>query len=218
MSWFIDTLKTSVGKKIFMAITGILLLGFLLFHFGGNSTLFYSIDSFAIFVDYLSGLAPAIYFAEFILGLVFLSHITMGIILTLSNWKARNQKYAVSNSRGGQTFASKTMPYTGLILLCFLIIHLMDFTVAKYANGWDGWQLGHEVVTTFTQIGKISFYIIAMIVLGIHISHGFWSLFQSLGIAHIKYTKTLRNIGVVLGVFFAIGFTLIPLIAVSYGK
>ncbi|MCX7835094.1 MAG: succinate dehydrogenase cytochrome b subunit [bacterium] len=218
MSLLIEIFKTSVGKKFYMAISGLLLLGFLVFHLSGNSTLIFGHETFAAFVDFLAGTGPLIYFAELILALIFLSHIFLGIILTLSNWKARNVKYSVSNSRGGQTFASKTMPYTGFILLLFLIIHLLDYTITKYMSGWDGWQLAMHVSDSFKNFARLSFYIFAVIVLGVHISHGFWSLFQSIGVTHTQYTKMLQKLAKVLGVLFAIGFATIPFIAVTLAK
>lgn len=218
MSLLTEILRSSVGKKFFMAITGLMLLGFLVFHLSGNSTLFFGLDTFASFVDFLAGTGPFVYLAELILAIIFLSHILLGIVLTFSNWKAREVQYAVKNDRGGQTFASKTMPYTGLILLIFLVIHLLDYTIAKYVAGWDGWQLAVRVSDSFKNVARVSFYVFAVIVLGVHISHGFWSLFQSIGLAHPKYTKTLQTLGKILGILFAVGFAFIPFIAVTLVK
>ncbi|MDK9700475.1 MAG: succinate dehydrogenase cytochrome b subunit [bacterium] len=218
MNWILRLLASSVGKKIFMAVSGVLLLFFLIAHLAGNLTLVGGKEMLALYAHTLHSFPLVVVAMEIGLGAIFLAHILLGLTLFLQNRKAKGSQYAVSSGRGGKTWASATMPYSGLLILVFLIIHLSDFTVKNYVNGWTGEELVEQVLIAFTGTARILYYIAMVIIVGIHVSHGFWSLFQSLGWTNSRTLPVLKIVGKVVGVAFAIGFGILPLIAFSLAK
>ena len=208
MNWFIETFRTSIGKKLLMAITGLGFLGFIAMHLMGNLTLFAGRDAFLAYVEALHGLEAFIVVAEIGLLAFAIIHVLMGFTLYLSNNNARKVRYAVQKSGGGRNIGSATMPYTGLVILLFLVLHLNNFSFADVSDD----RTIYEVVTaTFASLGYVVIYLVAAVALAIHIRHGFWSLFQSLGLNHDKYMPAIRKIGIAFAVVVGAGFALIPI-------
>lgn len=186
-----------------------MLCGFLLVHAIGNATIFWGSDAFNIYSNRLKSLGFITYIFEFFLIFLFAVHICTGISLFLQNHRARGSRYAVKNSAGGKTIASGTMPYTGLIILVFTILHLLDFRLVP-----DGILMSTTVSSLLQNPVYTFLYATAMLVVGLHISHGIWSSFQSLGINHPRYNRLIIAIswGVTLfvtSVFLAIVLLLI---------
>jgi len=206
MSWFIQTCRSSLGKKYIMALTGFMLGGFLLVHTIGNSTIFWGRSAFNAYAHHLHSLGIFVPIFEIGLYSIFFLHVITGIILFLENRKARGGKYEVETCAGGKTFASMTMPYTGAAIFVFILIHLANFhfvekTAVKTISEFVTQVLNNPFFTLIygTGIG----------LLFIHISHGFWSLLQTFGISHPKYDYPLRMItwalaGIMGGVFLLI--------------
>ncbi|MDD0853297.1 succinate dehydrogenase cytochrome b subunit [Halobacteriovorax sp. GB3] len=208
-------LKTSVMKKQVMAVTGLLLCGFLVTHLIGNCLLYVGSDAFNAYAHALTS-NKLIYVAEAILASIFLSHIGLAIRLTVENKKARPVGYYMSQMTGnGATFASRTMPYTGLMILIFLVLHLFNFKFGPvYMTTLDGVEVRDiykTVVEYFQSPLNVLWYIVAMIALGIHLSHGFWSAFQSLGFSHPKYNCTLKLTSKLFAVVIAAGYIALPI-------
>ncbi|MBD66551.1 MAG: cytochrome B subunit [Halobacteriovoraceae bacterium] len=204
-------LTASIGKKQIMALTGFGLVGFTLAHLLGNFLMFLGPDAFNMYGHKLTS-NPLIYVAEAGLLGMFLAHIFLAAFLTLENKSARPVKYEMKVRTGrGETFASATMPYTGMILLVFVILHLINFKYgAHYETTVDDIvmrDLYKLVVEYFANIYYVVWYVIAMIALGIHTSHGVHSMFQSLGFNHPKYTPHLKTIALLYGLFVAVGFS-----------
>ncbi len=204
MSWFKQTCLSSVGKKYIMAVTGFMLGGFLLVHAAGNSSIFFGRHAFNSYAEHLHSLGFLINIAEIALLSVFLLHIITGISLFLQNLSARNNRYAVRKSAGGRTWGSRTMPYTGLAILAFILLHLIN---VRFVNQHQ--PVADIVNAVLTRPVYSLVYGTAMLILGLHISHGFWSVFQSLGVNHPKYNGLLRTISwigclIIAGVFIAI--------------
>lgn len=209
------TPMSSIGKKNVMAITGLLLCGFLLSHLAGNFLLFVGPDAFNKYSHALVT-NPAIYLAEVILGLLFLSHIIMAFRLTLENKKARPEQYYMRTKSGrGATFASSTMPYTGIIALIFLVFHIIGLKFGTHydttINGVEMRDIYKTTVEYFADPIHVAGYIIAVVALGFHVSHGFWSAFQSLGLNHRKYMPKIQKFSIVYGLIVAIGFSSLPI-------
>ncbi|MBL6988156.1 MAG: succinate dehydrogenase cytochrome b subunit [Bacteriovoracaceae bacterium] len=215
------TMNSSIMKKIFMGISGLLLCTFLIGHFAGNVLYTVNADLFNIYAHKLVT-NPLIYVAEAILIIIFLAHVVTGIRLTIQNYTARSHKYYLKVKTGrGSTFASSTMIYTGVLILAFIVAHLINFKYgAYYGTTVDGEPMRdlHKLVAQFFMIKlNIGWYIGAMVVLGIHVSHGVWSAFQSLGLGHITYTSYLKVIGKIFAVFTVIGFSAFTLYALIQG-
>ena len=213
MKWLTTYLKSSIGKKNVMGITGLLLCGFLVTHLAGNFLILCSPQAFN---EYAHALItnPLILPAELGLAALFLSHIFMGIKLVMENKKARPENYVMKVHTGrGSTFASSTMPYTGLIILVFLILHLLHFRFGEvYYMTYDGVKmrdLHRLIMETFSSPYYVAWYVFAQSALGVHLSHGFQSAFQSIGFNHPKYTPILKKISLAFAIIVAMGFNII---------
>lgn len=207
---------SSVVKKQIMAVTGLLLCGFLLGHLAGNTLIIISPDAFNQYGHALVSNKPLLYTAEAGLIVLFLVHLTMAAKLTVENNTARPEKYYIKQKTGrGSTFASSTMPYTGMIILIFLVTHLINF---KYGtvymttiNGVEMRDLYKTVMEFFAQPIGAAWYTFAMVAMAIHVSHGFWSAFHSVGIFHNRYTPLLRKAGIAYAIFVGAGFASLAL-------
>jgi succinate dehydrogenase / fumarate reductase, cytochrome b subunit len=208
MGLFFRTFSSSIGKKMLMAASGSFLGLFIIVHLIGNSTSFLGRKVFLSYAHHLHSLGFLIPIFELTMLTVFSFHIVLALLLLLENRKARPQQYAVVNSRGGRSLGSKTMIYTGAIILVFVVVHLLNFHFISREL-----PIADVVRNTLRQPGYAIFYIIGVIALGLHISHGFWSLFQSFGVEHPKYTSSLDRKAVISGLVVGLVFALIPILA-----
>ena len=211
MSWLLKSLSSSIGKKFIMALTGLSLILFLSVHLLNNSFLFFGKEGFNMLVGSLDAVKPLVRVAELVLLLLFFFHIYNGITLWWQNRKANPDKYAVNASKENSTFYSRTMPWTGGILLVFLITHLSTLWV-QFNFGMGGTHEYYEVIKQlFSAIIPVVLYVITMIVLGFHLNHGFQSAFQTFGWQHKKYTPLVEAIGTLVSIIYAAGFSSIPI-------
>lgn len=212
-----------------MAITGLALVGFIITHLAGNLLLYKSDgEAFNAYAHKLASYGFLLYIAEAGLAAFFLIHAVNGILLALGAKAATPKKYAVSKSKGGESrwgWASNNMAITGTVLLIFLILHVKHFKFGPgieqgYATTLDGEQardLYRYVHEEFKEKGEVAFYTIVMLLLGVHLRHGIWSAFQSLGLTRENNTKKIYFIGGVLGALLAAGFLFIPLYIYFFG-
>ena len=206
MNWITGTLGSSIGKKLMMAITGFSFCGFLAAHLAGNLTIYGGKDAFNGYAAHLHALGPLLTVAEIVMLTFFLVHVITGLILFLGNLKARPVRYAVNKSAGGRTFGSATMPYTGAILLAFIIFHLMNFHFVDKTNT----TIFNIVSDAFSNTGYVMIYIVAMVAAAIHVSHGFWSAFQTVGANHPTTMPLIRTLSIAFAVVVGIGFGFLP--------
>lgn len=204
-------LKSSIGKKQIMAVTGAGLIGFALTHLLGNLLIFLGPDKFNLYAYTLTS-NPLIYLAEAILLSLFLGHIVIALVVNIQNRSARSQSYYKKTRTGrGETIASKTMPLTGIILLVFLVLHLINFKYGTdYLTTVDGVEmrdLYRLVVEYFANPLYVAWYVFAMISFGLHTSHGFWSMTQTWGFDHPKYNSIVKCLSNAYGVLVAAGFS-----------
>ncbi|MBY0413795.1 MAG: succinate dehydrogenase cytochrome b subunit [Bdellovibrionales bacterium] len=206
-----SSVLNSVTKKQIMGITGLLLCGFVLSHLLGNLLLFVSSDAFNKY-SYALTSNPLIYLAEAGLGLLFVVHTIMAIKLVIENKAARPIAYHTRKHSGrGSTFASSTMPFTGIITLIFLILHLINLKFGSHyeteVHGVVMRDIYKTTVEYFQDPLHVLFYIVCVTSLGIHVSHGFWSAFQSLGLNHPKYLPKIKFAACAFGILVAVGFS-----------
>lgn len=213
MNWLIGAVRSSIGKKTIMAVSGIKLSLFLAIHLLGNTTVFWGRAAFTSYADHLQILGPLLHLLEIGLVMLFTVHISLGLFLCWQNRQARPQRYAVRKSAGGESWGARTMPYTGLIILTFLIVHLLNFRFNHSLL-----PLASLVKETLSQPSYAGLYLLAMVALILHTSHGFWSLWQSLGINHPKYNIFLQAVAQVASVLAGATFSLIPLLALFYSQ
>jgi succinate dehydrogenase / fumarate reductase cytochrome b subunit len=207
MNWFTGMLGSSIGKKLMMAITGLSFIGFLAAHLAGNLTIYGGKDAFNGYAEHLHSLGPLLTVAEVVLLTFFLVHVIIGLILFLQNLKARPGRYAVNKTAGGRTFGSATMPYTGALLLAFIVFHLLNFSFVDKTDT----TIFNIVSSAFSSPLYVVIYILAMAVAAVHVSHGFWSAFQTVGANHPKYMPLIRMAGTAFAVVVGVGFGFLPI-------
>jgi succinate dehydrogenase / fumarate reductase cytochrome b subunit len=201
-----EFLSSSIGKKAQMALTGLLLCGFLVAHLGGNLFLFKSREAFNHYAEALEA-NPLLPLAEIGLLVLFAVHIVMAIWTRVENRRARPERYQVYSASGGRTWGSATMIFTGVLVLAFLIVHLKSF---RFASGNEG-DLYGLVTRAFRNPAYSAFYVVAMAALALHLSHGFQGGFQTLGFNHPKYTPWVKRLGLAFAVVVCAGFASMPL-------
>ena len=211
----ISFFNSSIGKKLMMAITGSFLIIFLIVHLIGNLTLFFGSDAFNGYVSTLDIVKPLIRVIEIVLLLAFLLHIYNGVKLWFENKRARGVKYQVNSSAQNSDLYSRTMFLTGSIVFIFLVTHLgtffWRFNVSDPMGLADHHQYFDIVVHFFSIWWYVLLYIIAVILLGFHLNHGFQSAFQTFGWNHKKYFPIVEKIGTIYAIIMAVGFASMPI-------
>jgi len=207
MKWFLNIIGTSIGKKLMMALTGLSFCFFLLIHLAGNLAVYGGKDAFNSYAERLHSLGTIITVSEWGLLLFAIIHVLFGATLFYENLVARPSRYSVKKSAGGSGLGSATMPYTGFILLIFIAFHLFNFHFTDKTNQ----TIFQIMVSTFARLECVIIYVVAVLAAAIHISHGFWSAFQTIGANHPKYMPFIRGASLVYSLIIGIGFGIIPL-------
>ncbi len=199
---------SAVGKKWIMAVTGIMLLGFVLAHMIGNLKVYLGAEHLNEYAEWLRTLGePALprttvlWLMRIGLVLAFGFHIVAAAQLTRMNMRARPTSYQSKRDYVAANFASRTMRWTGVIVALFVIFHLLDLTWGNANPDFVRGDAYENVIHSFQRVPVAIFYILANIALAIHIFHGAWSMFQSLGLNNPKWNDARRT--------FALGFALV---------
>lgn len=207
---------TSIGKKYLMGLTGLVWSGFVLGHMAGNMLMFYSADAYNKYGHALTS-GAMIYAIETVLVLCLITHVICAVSLTLENRAARgSQRYAMTpNGSKGASLASRTMAIQGSIILAFVILHIATFKYGTYyettVDGVVMRDLHRLLVEVFQQPGYVVWYLVALVFLGFHLSHGVGSIFQSLGLKNNANEKWIQRLGWIYGLIVAGGFLAQPI-------
>jgi succinate dehydrogenase / fumarate reductase cytochrome b subunit len=203
--------QTTVGKKAIMAVTGFMLFGFICGHLLGNLQIYESPEHINKYSATLKSLPALLWGARITLLIAVTLHIWSSFQLWLLQRAARPINY-VKKANVNSTYASRTMLWSGPIILAFLIFHLLHFTFGTVHPGgpFDEHNVYNNVVTGFQYWPVSLFYIIAMILLCYHLYHGLWSMFQSLGFSHPVYTPWLQRFAKLFAILIAAGNISIP--------
>lgn len=216
-------LTSPVGKKLLTGITGVALTVFVLAHMIGNLGYFSGDpDTYNKYSDFLLSTGPLIIIVEIILLISFVIHAYVGVNIYIGKRRARAHDYARYESAGRpslQSFSSRTMIFTGIVLFVFTIIHLLSFKYGPgIAEGYVSVVNGEEIrdlkrlVTERFQSPWYAFgYPLVMILLGFHLRHGIWSALQSLGAMNPRLTPVIYTLGTILAILIAVGFLVLPL-------
>lgn len=208
--------KSSIGRKIAMALSAFFLMFFLIIHLAVNITSLFSASLFNE-LSHFMGTNPLVQFAlqpVLIFGVVF--HFVMGFVLELKNKKAQGVAYAKNNGAANSTWMSRNMIYSGLAILAFIILHFIDFWIPELNHKYiavlpeDPTRYFHELQEKFVPIWRTAFYVVAFIFLGLHLAHGFTSAFQSMGVTAGR-KKALQNFGKIFSIIIPLGFIIIAL-------
>ncbi|MBV2164936.1 MAG: succinate dehydrogenase cytochrome b subunit [Kaistella sp.] len=209
--------SSTIGRKYAMALSAMFLLLFLIMHLSVNLISVFSPGAFNSASEFM-GYNPLIQFLmQPILGFAVIFHFVMGFVLELKNRSARPVKYAMNNGSANSTWMSRNMIISGLVVLAFLGLHMYDFwwheINFKYveANTPDNERFWHELHAKFADAWRVIFYIIAFVLLGLHLAHGFQSSFQSVGARHPKYTPVIKALGTWYSILIPAGFIIIAL-------
>lgn len=211
-----DFLKSSVGRKYIMAITGLVWMGFVFTHMAGNMLILVSADLYNAYGHAIVSNKPLLYGAETVIILALITHVFTAISLTLENRAAKNSRYAVqSNGAKAVSTASRYMAVQGSMILAFIILHLITFKYGTVyettVNGVQMRDLSKLVVETFTQPGYVAWYVVCLLLLMFHLSHGAASIFQSLGFLERKMQCGVKKFAWIYAIVVAGGFLSQPL-------
>ena len=210
-------LKSSIEKKQIVAATGLILIGFVAGHLAGNLFIYLGPEAFNGYAKKLAGLRPGLYLIEAILCVLFIIHLWVTSLLAAENSKARPVRYHITKDVGDRPLAARLMPFTGTIIIFFIIWHLKDFTFSDHygARGIlaDGKSYGlyGVVYNSFLDPIHCLLYVLAMVAVGFHLTHGIQSFVQTFGFYHPKYTPIVRKISRGLGLFIALAYSSIPI-------
>ncbi|WP_413943719.1 succinate dehydrogenase cytochrome b subunit [Bdellovibrio sp. HCB-162] len=208
-------LGSTVGKKYLMGITGLIWAGFVLAHMAGNLLIFVSHDAYNAYGHAITS-GNIIYVAETVLVLALIVHVYTAFSLTAANRASKGSKYAVAASgKKKATLASRTMAVQGSLILVFVILHLITFKYGTHyettVNGVVMRDLARLMEEVFQSPGYVAWYVVALILLGFHLSHGVGSTFQSLGLMEGTYRNTWKKLSYAYAFVVALGFIAQPL-------
>ncbi len=222
MGWVRTFLTSSIGAKYVMAISGVVLVGFVLQHMSGNLLIFLGWEKLNAYAAFLQSLGSLLWIARIGLIVAVLAHIVSGLRLAYLNKQARPVAYRKQTSMHTNVFA-RTMAVSGLILLAFIVYHLLHFTLGvtdPTAYSLEDPLGRHDVysmvVRGFQNPLVSGAYIVAMALVGMHLSHGATSMFQSAGLNHPKYNGLFSKVGPIIGVLVFLGNVSMP-VAVLLG-
>jgi len=222
MNWTVSLFRSSLGAKYLMALTGFIGYGFVIGHIAGNLLLFVGPDAMNLYAEGLRELPfGGLWIARSVLLAAVIIHILLAVKLSSENRNARPVKYAKDSTRVASR-ASRTMGLTGSLILFYIIFHLAHLTwrVVAYDGPYVDY-LGRDdvytmVVESFQQPLLASIYVVGMLLVGFHLSHGSRSLFQTLGLNHPRYNLVIAVVPPTIGWFVALAGIAIP-VAVLMG-
>lgn len=209
-------LKSTVGRKYIMGITGLIWMGFVLTHMLGNMLILVSADLYNAYGHAIVSNKPLLYVAESVLVFGLIVHVATAISLTIQNRKARGSRYAITpNGEKAPAKASQMMAVQGSVILAFVILHLITFKYGTeyttVVNGVEMRDLHKLVIETFKQPGYVVGYIVVLFLMMFHLSHGAHSIFQSFGILERKMQEGLKKFAWAYAAVVAVGFLSQPI-------
>lgn len=216
-------LQNRVGRKIVMSVTGFAMVMFVIIHLLGNVSLFSGPGGINAYAKLLQSLGPFLWTVRLAMLIAVCLHILFAVLLTLENRAAKPQQYAVRNDLSA-TFAGRNMIWTGLLIAIYLVYHLLHFTLtviypelSAYRNPDAAGRpdIFRMVVLNFRNISVAGLYVLAMAALGLHLSHGLQSMFQTLGLNSERTLPVIIKIGTIGALILFLGYISIPASVVS---
>ena len=206
--------RSTVGKKVVMGITGLIGALFVLGHMAGNLQVFEGSDVFNRYSQLLRTSMELLWTVRIVLILAVIFHVVAAYQLARTSLKSRPVGYARWKAVNS-TFASRTMRWTGPILLIFIVYHLLHFTTGTLHDDFIEGDVYHNVLSAFRIWWVSAIYVVAMLALSLHLYHGIWSLSQSLGLSHPKYSQGVRSLATILTIIIVAGFIAVPVSVLS---
>ena len=216
MNWFADYYRRAVGQKAVMAWTGIVLFLYVLAHMLGNLKIYQGREALNHYAEWLRETgSPAIphggmlWGVRIVLLVAVVLHIVAAVQLTLQNRRARPQRYLRWQPQRS-TYASRTMRFSGVLIALFVVYHLLHFTWGTAHTDFRPGDVYHNVVAGFQIWWVSAIYIVAQLALGMHLFHGLWSMFQSLGWNHPRFNRWRKVFAISLAVLITLGNISVP--------
>ena len=223
--WALTLYRSTIGKKAIMAVTGLLLVGFVIAHMAGNLQVFIGPAKMNAYASFLKSLGEFLWLARIILLVALVLHVLMAWQLTQIKRKARPIDYTTRDAQVS-TVASRTMRWGGVLLLVFIVFHILHFTtgtVFPLASrpdtqypAFSHTDVYGNVVSAFRNPWVVLFYVVAMLFLLLHLFHGAWSSIRTLGLSKPSRDPLHRRVSTLIAVVVWLGFTAIP-VAVFLG-
>ncbi len=220
--WPVEFYRSAVGKKWVMAVTGIMLMGFVFTHMIGNLKMYQGPHALNVYGEFLRELAYPLFPRTLFLWIIrgglfaaFVFHIHAAWSLSWMNKRANAGGYATTRDYQAANIASRSMRWTGVIILLYLIFHLADFTWGLVNPDFVRGDVYRNVQGSLTNVVPAAIYVVANVALGIHLFHGSWSMFQSLGLNNPKYNQWRRNFALGFAAIVTIGNLSFPLAVVT---
>jgi succinate dehydrogenase / fumarate reductase cytochrome b subunit len=184
---------STIGRKVVMAVTGLVLFGFVVGHFVGNLTLYLGPEAINAYSRFLHGFlhGGGLWVARAVLLACAVLHVWAATSLTLDSWAARPDGYRRWKAKDS-TYASRTMRWGGVILFAFIVFHILHLTLGRFHPEYRPGDVYHNLVAGFQVWPVALFYVVAMVLLALHLDHGVWSLCQTLGLSHPRYKRWAR--------------------------
>jgi len=202
--------QESLGKKVVMAASGVVLFGYLVGHLLGNLQVYLGAEKMDGYAAFLHSMPALLWGVRVLLVVSVVAHIVSSIQLAQLKNTARPVSYVKKESIAS-SYESRTMMWSGPIIALFIVFHILDLTTgAAGASQFRELRAYENLVYSFRRIPVAAFYIVAMVLLCMHLHHGLWSMFQSMGISHPRYTPIIRRAAAWVAILMAIGFISIP--------
>ena len=209
--------RTAIGKKVVMAVTGLIGIGFVIGHMSGNLLAFAGPDELNAYAHFLQSTGELLWILRIVLIAAVIAHVVAAVQLTRQNRAARPIGYAQREPQVS-TWASRTMRLGGVLLLVFIVLHILHFTTGDWKPGgsFSETDVYSNIVLSFRIWWVTLFYVVAMIALGLHLYHGAWSSVRTLGMSQPSPKPLHRTIALGVAILLWIGFTVVP-VAVFVG-
>ena len=210
MNWFLDFYRSTVGKKVVMAVTGAMLVLFLVGHMLGNLQVYLGAEAYNHYAEALKALGAGLWAIRLGLLLILVIHLWSSFLLWRTSSNARPVNYK-KWTPDASTYASRTMRWTGPIIAAYALFHILHLTVGVQQPWFDPHNVYGNVVRGFRNPLLSGIYIVSMLLLVFHLYHGAWSFLQSLGANHPRYNQWRKNFAIVVTAAIGLGFIAVPL-------
>lgn len=207
--------QASIGKKAVIALTGVVLFGYVVGHLAGNLQVYLGAAQMDHYAQFLHSLPAPLWGVRVLLLACLALHVVSSLQLQKLKLDARPAGY-VKKEAIGSTYASRTMIWSGGMIFAFLVYHLLDLTTGTANAHFEELHAYENLVYSFRRVPVSAFYMVGMLLLGMHLYHGLWSIFQTLGFSHPRYTPWIKRAAAWVAVLIVAGFISIP-IAVMVG-
>jgi succinate dehydrogenase / fumarate reductase cytochrome b subunit len=202
---------SSVGKKVVMAVTGLIMVAYLITHVLANLLVFQGPSRINAYSAFLHGTGGALWAARLVLLAALILHVVAAVQLAGRRFDARPVGYAAGQEPQVSTWASRTLRWGGGLILVFLVYHILHFTVGTAHPDFIEGDPYHNVATGFRNLGVVILYLVVMAAVGLHLYHGVWSSGRSLGMSPPSPKPFRRTVAAMLALLIWLGFTIITL-------